>query len=954
MATDQKCASITNLAEFLASQLSAICIEPHEKDALQNFQRILVIENNQLTEDSLTACCQTFSTENEKWERQRDLLEFALGKLALYGVRSAVPPTRTTIHAEKNQLAHCIYDPQFISMRLKRISLSRFRALSDDAKFVILVIRFIINERVLRLKTLKDLLGKVPRTKIGTQTALICNSELVIISPETDDLYSDFCQSKNILSLSKFSRFFVKCFGEPAISVSEVIRIAKTDSYLQMPVLQQLLSGVIDSVDLPAERWATLECRTCPNLSSLSAEPPELIKPLAARAQRALFAALQQTDELVVKEQCNQLRNLFKAVTGIHKKTALRSEQAKVLLEQVITVEFVTTHPWISLFAQWGCQLLLRGGVSGKALRTSTVKRYLMIARPILVVLNASASAPKTSKDWELLLQKAYDISEGVAQPAAMWSFAEFLRSSLTVPNLSMDQLAFASDGVTVDANFFSPHEIEAVTNELLSRNDLVSIQALLMLWLGVGCGLRRAEVMNLPVAGICRAKNIYVSIRTLSDFSLKSEAARRNVPIGLLWPEQVITVLCSYVQQQEANLCQLMFDDENTAEQAMNMLTAMLRSISMSEEVRFHHCRHTFANWMFWLINYPYLDLSRAPKCFWHDWLDQNSSERVIKRLKLAVCDRRGMFNLAELMGHSHPNTTFQSYIHIANIVGRLYDNLEQKTQLQSHQKVKKLISQPRQKLLRLCKPQRSVKLPDAPLEEIGKALLLLSGTRFKKDAAVQNTGLTSRINAVLTSQGLSDKIQRIFLQVLRKKVPHREFLPFLSVLASLDKNQWEQHFTKTDVVSLCEMTDPYDSFLLYCRSIEQVKLLERWFNLLNFGDDVSIQYRVRFHQKGNTSLIDSSSDDVVGQIRELVHQQWLSGELSNFDARRGVTANVTASKIHLSNLDSTKCFICEVHILWHTEKKSRPTRDQLFIGILKCMMISILMAESVSVGSA
>ena len=313
----------------------------------------------------------------------------------------------------------------------------------------------------------------------------------------------------------------------------------------------------------------------------------------------------------------------------------------------------------------------------------------------------------------------------------ALKSLHQYLESKHGVLPLS-DHDIFRVSGrsnAAVDANLISmdsffqifnhiEKEIRKIYGDPEGNNPKVKAlvqQLQVALSLGFFCGLRRSEVLGLQIQDLDFIEGVTITQETPPEFwieicknglrELKSRSANRLLPVFALMPANVLvdvrTLWVNRRNQISARnkvlnpdthdslkaitgaepLFNLFVKDGKVNDKDPNLerLTKALKHLNDDEGLRFHHLRHSFANWlsvMFWLGE-------QGKGVFLPEWFlpTEHDSRRLMisasvrqSLLGSAPTNTRSMLQISSLMGHAGLDITMGSYIHLADfILGRM-----------------------------------------------------------------------------------------------------------------------------------------------------------------------------------------------------------------------------------------------------------------------------------------
>ncbi len=333
--------------------------------------------------------------------------------------------------------------------------------------------------------------------------------------------------------------------------------------------------------------------------------------------------------------------------------------------------------PWAWLILSWLYHLLKFGGKFKKRLRLTTVREYISyVSGPFIQEFSGCDPKKMDSLDWA---EKLNLVAEQIAstKKAYVLYFAEFLIRSDLVTNLCLSDIDIPSVGHQVNANLITQHEAERIVQACDSLNTPISKLAKLCFCFGFYSGLRRGEVAGLQFADFTINGTNYINlhVRPNKYRELKSSESSRNLPLDCLWPEEFLRNLSDYLDVTKTKFTQeksLIFKDSNILNEVFALLTQIIKIVTGEPDIRFHHCRHSFCNWIWIRLNYSEpSQLADFSFCQHHYFSIQNH-ERLCQRLALAPFSRKKLWALSSLLGHSSPDVTTSSYFHLSEFIRR------------------------------------------------------------------------------------------------------------------------------------------------------------------------------------------------------------------------------------------------------------------------------------------
>ena len=311
--------------------------------------------------------------------------------------------------------------------------------------------------------------------------------------------------------------------------------------------------------------------------------------------------------------------------------------------------------------------------------------------------------------DFETLYERAAERVDTAVRRAYFWGrlrdFHDFM-FRCGAPDVDLRELdGWVSTGtVKVSANLVTENEFGRFKESLKAETDRdAGTMVLLAGTLAYRAGLRRRETQMLRIQDIHPGPEPFLLIRPSRLASLKTNSSKRRIPLRPLLPSDELEALIAFRAKridQVGSEAGLLFADPSTPwtplpyPRLIDSVTAFFAAITgqVGLPFRFHHLRHSFANWIFiafLAMDEPELLARRLP------FLDSHllSAERL---QLLRECffplgdraesfpDRRHLYQVAALMGHLSPTTTCMSYLHLIDWLGGRYLDLALENRLQ------------------------------------------------------------------------------------------------------------------------------------------------------------------------------------------------------------------------------------------------------------------------------
>lgn len=342
-------------------------------------------------------------------------------------------------------------------------------------------------------------------------------------------------------------------------------------------------------------------------------------------------------------------------------------------------------RPGLSVVTQllclWAITLLTKGTRYKKQIAVSSARSYVSQAKLLVHIVGGqnilTMSEEEISRTYRSALESTASSQARQYLAGRLDEFHAFVRTGSELCHLNVHDLR-ENAGITaaVDANFITETEYQRIHHELRARYpDPVRYQVLLIL--GYRLGLRRTEAWTLRLHQLQGRDSPELMIISDPLKTLKSENARRRLPIRELMPppEQKLLEQWWALRRDSLNIKwfepsdALCFPSDTNAYSPQNEaelfvpLQQIMRQVTGDNDVRFHHLRHSMANTTLVRLqshNYPELrtHLSGLMDCSW--W---GNGQQVVGRDHL--------YQLALLMGHQSPDESISSYCHVTDLIG-------------------------------------------------------------------------------------------------------------------------------------------------------------------------------------------------------------------------------------------------------------------------------------------
>lgn len=326
--------------------------------------------------------------------------------------------------------------------------------------------------------------------------------------------------------------------------------------------------------------------------------------------------------------------------------------------------------------------------------RSSAYQELTSLGRSLLAELDETMLADMEAADfetvYETILDHVTDPKTRKQKVGLLRRYHQHMMQLAGWPSLhiSIDGLNGAQQA---DANILTEEEYQCLYSSLLgAMDDPYCHMQLILLILGFRCGLRISEARGLRLEDIhyrgtlalietaaneLGRLNATLLVRRNPFCRLKTDNAKRQLPLSLLLANHELAELLNYHQLQRSRAgvqrgCYLFADMATNASPVdlalvQPALHHLMRQVTGDQEMRYHHLRHSFATHLVQLFTGQ-----RAPLTLPTHWVAPMHRDTSLPRLvghlsPQSELSRKGLFAVAEWMGHASPSTTLCHYVH-------------------------------------------------------------------------------------------------------------------------------------------------------------------------------------------------------------------------------------------------------------------------------------------------
>lgn len=346
------------------------------------------------------------------------------------------------------------------------------------------------------------------------------------------------------------------------------------------------------------------------------------------------------------------------------------------------------------LISEWAAYLLSKGSATGNQLALSTIRDYLsQIGSRVAGQCAGDDPSTYTAESLEELYQQVLEDAKSRTHrrrlARGLREFHHFLtKTRLADPINVQGVLGIGATLAPVDANLITFDEYHKILDRLDEIDlDLVHpdapTAAKLIFILAFRCGMRRLEVLKLLIEDVHEVVPMEVLVRPHELRRLKTKSATRKLPVYALLTDDEQALLKKWKehrveQERGAQRSQYLFSlpEKGWAclpeETIFPLLHRVMRDVTGDDSLRFHHLRHSFANWTL-------LRLVLADSDAEHDLFPE--LPRTTAYLSSAKAFRNTLYGndrktrkhpcaVASILGHSGPEISLEHYMHCCDLL--------------------------------------------------------------------------------------------------------------------------------------------------------------------------------------------------------------------------------------------------------------------------------------------
>jgi len=466
----------------------------------------------------------------------------------------------------------------------------------------------------------------------------------------------------------------------------------RTDLQLS-PALAGYATGDLPSVSLSPAVWTRLlSGKTVPITRKVSElnKNCELLVPNSFPAEQSSTVHSMYHQEIILGELRSaiyQKKRDSKGESGYHQD----SRKALIAVELVEDRRAGEMWPVLRCLVSWMKFMLASNrkkdakGIRGRALASSTVGTYLSaFATVLLAEMEDKNPLEMSSEDLADIYEEAANGKKTIGErQKAIEAMARY--HGYLVETMGLPLVTFSSTGgnapveATVRANIISPAMYRSVLDVLgfdrpeISRERQVSI---LLAILAFRCGLRDSEGRLLLMSDLQGTKKPELLIRPHLSFRTKTDDGIRRIPLHLLLdPQDELPRLLNWQRmrrtQEFAQPTDLLFALDKVPfsnNEVIEPVIAALRQVTGDQNIVFHDLRHSCATWLLFRLMCPNNEEALGNFAFIAEPHFSFSQMQALRRslLDSEEASRQVLYLLALVIGHSSPDVTVQTYLHL------------------------------------------------------------------------------------------------------------------------------------------------------------------------------------------------------------------------------------------------------------------------------------------------
>jgi site-specific recombinase XerD len=485
--------------------------------------------------------------------------------------------------------------------------------------------------------------------------------------------FSDYQQAKRFTD--KAWKTFAKALSVPPLPLKQSTREANCAASFDIPqYLAKFLIGRHLSSSLPEERWQHLVTSTrmvrddieqntfLPDIS-----PTRKPQALSSKSSGTMSNSKKLLDDMskTLYKQRDEKRHTFAELSRFLENGLERAINEAPIVESLFT--------WIKRLHQ------------RDKLSQSTLYSYFNAVGKAL--FHELGMHPISHENIEALAQSYQSVIDQSVSPKRARFKAGVLRSFHRVQITDFGLPPADIEGATgnavnirylADANLISEKEYEMIGTALKADDSQLGTLRYWIFVLGYRAGLRIGEALSIRMRDILLTRTFqsdaeFILLRRANRYvANKSHDSQRQLPLHLLLAQEERIAFEEFVRfrrEVTSSVSVMLFSERNDAAAPLTdeIITKRIRQLMYhftgDSSLRFHHLRHSLAN-----------NLLLAYHRITPPWESPGHLGKLFESINFP--SMKGLFLVAQTLGHGSPGPTLKHYIHCHDFIIRHYLN--------------------------------------------------------------------------------------------------------------------------------------------------------------------------------------------------------------------------------------------------------------------------------------
>lgn len=372
------------------------------------------------------------------------------------------------------------------------------------------------------------------------------------------------------------------------------------------------------------------------------------------------------------------LAAIDKILSGKHKELRLSEKEYKYALRELAHSCQIAEHP-----LENACRFAL--SIQNLAFKTR-VPHIKAIVKYILIALDKEIiSNHPSEQEWAFWFQFVIENNSAKSQSSrgtlmsSLRKFAQFLILDDQIERSQIDAIPYiGSNKRNANANLITFLDVDLI----LSKYDLQAISTKRLMEacaiiLAFCVGLRASEVLDLKLSDIevLGGKIVTIITQTHEYHDAKTGKSNRAVRTEVFIPEkyqnfilELIARRCHEMRGNDSLLFSYGVNGRFHRDILLNPCINKFRHLTQDKTLRFHHFRHSFANWNLLRLmasTYPTLIDKNCHALNHHELSPDKISALATSTMHEGFMKSEALRSISERLGHASTDTTLGSYFH-------------------------------------------------------------------------------------------------------------------------------------------------------------------------------------------------------------------------------------------------------------------------------------------------